>query len=432
MPEEHATLSASGSAKWLGCPAALALEALINEPDTGSEWANEGTAAHEVLEMCLTDKLEPSSFLDQTIDLDNGDDYRIVTQNMVDAVEVAVEYIGRLTAVNAFYEERVDYSHIAPNGFGTADVVLEVYEKVSTQKRVNTLYVLDYKHGAGVRVDAFENSQGMLYGLGALNSLDVLFEREIERVVIVIMQPRMDNISEFEISVKDLEAWGEKIKPKAQRAYDLYEKAKGGSDDIFSPQNFNPSKKGCRWCQGARLKKCKAYAHSGYSAAVEGFDDLTKEEKADLPSVKVNQTTVKDPAFLDNADLAAIHKSMGIFLSFAAGLDDEIRRRIEAGELVPGLALIDTEKNRAWKDDEEATIKALRTSGLQKKDYEKINIISPTEAEKRLKKVKPKDHKRRYKRLEVAAIHRPPGAQKIVEDDTVTTDGFDDIDDLLS
>ena len=437
MPDVHATLSASGSAKWLACPAALALEALINEPDNGSQYADEGTAAHSLLEMSLSQGKEPSNFLGRSVIIDEGKPSSrmlYINQEMVDNVEIALEYIGRLTARNAFYEERVDYSHIAPGGFGTADVVLEVYDKVAPDKRVNTLYVIDFKYGAGVKVEAYENSQGMLYALGALNSLDPLFDNAIERIMVVIIQPRMDHIDEYEISVPDLMRWGESIKPKAEHASSLYRVTAEVMDEQYlKPQYFNPTKKGCKWCQGKRTNKCKAYAQLGYSAAVEGFDDLTAEEKTDLASVEVSAATLKDPVFLDSSELVAVYKSMSTFADFLKSVDDEVRKRLQAGDNLPGLKLIPTEKARAWKLDPDATVKALRTSGLQKKHYEKISLISPTEAEKLLKTVKPKEYKRRYRKLEDAAIHRPAGKDKIIEDHSKSVKQINDqLDELLT
>lgn len=431
MSEAHAILSPSGSAKWLACPGALALEALINEPDTGSEYADEGTAAHEVLNELLTTGDDPKDWVGRSVVINKGTpDQKMLyaNQEMIDAVEVALEYIGRLSARNAFYEERIDFSHIAPGGFGRADVILEVYEKLAADKRENTLYVIDFKYGQGVKVDAYENSQGMIYALGALNSLDPLFDNEIERVIVVIIQPRMDHIDEYEISVDELLAWGESIKPKAEEAYALYEEAKEIGEVVDG--NFNPTKKGCKWCMGKRTSKCKAYASLGYSAAVEGFDDLTTEKKADLPSIEVSANTLKDPVFLDNADLAAVFLKMGIFSGFLNGVEDEIRKRIHAGETVPGLKLISTIKPRAWKGDDDETEKALRTSGLQKKHYEKVSLVSPTEAENLLKEIKPREYKRRYKKLEDSAIHRPPGNDKIIEYTSKPAELDDD--DLLS
>lgn len=434
MTEAHATLSASGSDKWLACPGSLALEAMIGVPDTGNEYTYEGTAAHTLLERSLRLNREPSAVLGKAITVNKGEpDERLidVTEEMVNAVEIAIEYIQRLTPRNSFYEEKVDYSHIAPGGFGTADVLLEVYEKLAPGMRVNTLYVIDFKYGKGVKVEAFQNSQGMLYALGSLNSLDPLFDKEIERVVIVIIQPRMDHIDEYEISVDDLKIWGvEQVKPKAALAYELYDRFKGLEigELCFDDGAFNPTLKGCKWCQGKRLSKCKAVAAAGFSAAVEGFDDLTAEQKADLSSVEVKPETLHDPAFLDNADLAAIYQHMSVFKSFLDSLTDEIITRLKASEDVPGLKLVTTQGNRAWIGDDEATIKALRTAGLQKRHYEKIGLISPTEAEKLIKEVKPTSYKRRYRLLEKTAIHRPAGKDKIVEDNSPAGEA----DDLLA
>ena len=424
----HAVLSPSSSAKWLSCPAAVAFESLLDVPDTGSDYADEGTAAHSVLEMILTGD-EPKELIGRSIVIDEGTpDARMLyaTKEMVDNAEIAVEYIQRLQARNSFHEEKVDFSDIVPHGSGYSDVILEVYEKVAPDKRVNTLYVIDYKYGKGVKVEAFENSQGMLYALGALNTFDPLFDRDIERVVVVIIQPRMDHIDEYETTPAALKAWGQEIKPKADLAYKLYD-SRYGEEATLESEHFNPTKKGCQWCQGRRLKKCKAHAQAGYSAAVEGFDDLTAEQKTDLPAVEVTDDTLKDPAFLDNADLAAIWAKAGLFKRFIEELGEEIASRINAGQSVPGLRLVATEKPRAWRLDEEETIKALRTSGLQKKHYEKIGIISPTDAEKLLKEVKPKEHSRRYKRLEAAAVHRPPGNPKIIEDRKPAEDEVDDL-----
>jgi hypothetical protein len=48
----HARLSPSHSATWLTCPGALKLSEGIE--DTGSAFAAEGTAAHELAARCLT------------------------------------------------------------------------------------------------------------------------------------------------------------------------------------------------------------------------------------------------------------------------------------------------------------------------------------------------------------------------------------------
>lgn len=429
MAKAHATLSASGSDKWLSCAGALALEAIINEPDIGDEFSHGGLAAHWVLSESLINGNEPSEYLGKLTTVDVGQPGEAVIkidQEMINAVDICIDYVKRLTVKPGYYEERVDYSHIAPQGFGTTDIALEVYDKIGIDVWQNTLYIIDFKYGLGVKVAAYMNSQLLLYALGCLNSLELLFERDIERIVIVVMQPRRDNIDEYEISLADLIAWGESIKPKANLANELYLEAinEGTTPDI---KHFNPTKKGCLWCQGRTLKRCKAHAQTGYKAALEGFEDLTVEQQSDLPAIEVSGSTIKDPAFLDNEDLAAIYTNMKMFTSFAEDLDVEIANRITSGELIPGLRLISTEKSRTWKGDDDEAVKHMRTAGLQKTEYLKTTIITPTQAEAALKEVKPKDYKRRYKKLAASAIHRPPGEPKLIIDKSKPVEDEDDL-----
>ena len=68
-----------------------------------------------------------------------------------------------------------------------------------------------------VLVSAENNSQMMLYALGALDMFNILYD--FKEVKMVIFQPRMDNVSEYIISVESLLNWAEHIlKPTAQLA----------------------------------------------------------------------------------------------------------------------------------------------------------------------------------------------------------------------
>lgn len=435
----HAKLGASSSDKWLGCSGALALEEAIGKPDKGSPAANEGTVAHFVGSECLQKDLNPSRFLGdvfevqpdgETIQIDGDPDGGTsfeVTQEMVDALDIHVNYIRDLNGGFSCYEQKVDYSHIAPQGFGTADAVIEVYEKVLPEVYVNTLYVCDLKYGKGIKVDAFENKQGMLYAVGALNSLEFLFEREIDKIVVVIIQPRIDQIGEYEISVEDLMKWAEnEVKPKAERAAELVGfvttamghdcTGKEAAEIHLKPEDFNPTEKGCQWCKAKG--DCKARVNQGYEAAVKGFENLDIDEKADIAEIEVSKDTLRDVNILSNSELGVVFSKMKLFTKWMKDLKAQLLTRLDAGEEVPGYKLVKGNPgDRAWSaDGVEETIKALRTSGLQKKDYTIDGIISPTVAEKLLKENKPKDHAKRYKKLADVAIYRPEGKNTIAPD----------------
>ena len=52
----HAKLSPSSAYRWIACPGSIRLSAGI--PDTSSVFAEEGTAAHELCELCLRDRTD--------------------------------------------------------------------------------------------------------------------------------------------------------------------------------------------------------------------------------------------------------------------------------------------------------------------------------------------------------------------------------------
>ncbi len=156
----HASLSASASHRWLACPPSALLCAEL--PDTTSDYAKEGTCAHELAEYKVK-KLLGIDVEDPTENLDYFD------QEMADCTDDYAQYIAEQIAKygspEVMVEQRLDFSRYVPDGFGTGDCVIVADE---------VLTVVDYKHGKGVEVSAENNSQMMLYALGALELFDSL------------------------------------------------------------------------------------------------------------------------------------------------------------------------------------------------------------------------------------------------------------------
>ena len=142
-------------------------------------------------------------------------------------------------------EQRLDYSRYAQDGFGTGDCVIA---------GEGVLYIVDYKHGQGVLVEAERNPQMMLYGLGALEIFDCLFD--IGTVSMTIYQPRRNNISTYTTAKEDLYRWGrEELKPKAELAYS------GGGEFLCG-----------EWCQFCKAKhECRARAEHNMALAQYDF-----------------------------------------------------------------------------------------------------------------------------------------------------------------
>ena len=250
MPDTHALLSASNSKQWLHCPPSVRLQE--NFPNESSVYTAEGTFAHEVFEYKVR------KYLHERVKRPQSEEYDTEEIKQITDVyaEFVISIIERMKENGceplAFVEERVNYSHIAPSGFGTADMLIIGKDENGR----GLLHVCDFKTGKGVFVDAEHNSQMMLYALGGLAAYGFIYD--IERVRMSIIQPRLDNISTFECSRQELEEWGESIKPIAKLAYEGKGEQKPGD-----------------WCRFCRAKSvCRACADEALALCREDFLDL--------------------------------------------------------------------------------------------------------------------------------------------------------------
>ena len=247
MPEVHAILSASSSKRWLNCTPSARLEQ--NFPNESSVYAEEGTAAHALGEYKLRKYLHervrrPTSEFDNE-EMDANTD--IYAEFIITTVEKIKETCSHPLVM---VEERLDYSYLVPQGFGTGDCVIIAD---------GTLYVMDYKNGKGVFVSCDHNPQMMLYALGAYHAYGYLYS--ITKVSMTIIQPRLENISTFECSVEELLDWAETyVRPRAKLAFE------GKGEQV--PGDW------CRFCRARTF--CKACAAEAMALVKTEFLDLRK------------------------------------------------------------------------------------------------------------------------------------------------------------
>lgn len=215
MAEEtkHAILSASSAHKWLTCTPSARLEEKF--PNKTSEYMAEGTLAHEIAEFKVRSYfLEPIPKVTYTRRLNKLKKEEHFDNEMLTHTDTYLEYIkGEAMKTNSkpfiTVEQKVDFSKYVPEGFGTADCIL-----ISK----DTLYVIDFKYGKGVKVDAEDNPQMKLYALGTFEQFGMFYP--ISKIKMTIVQPRIDNISEAEITLQDLLEWGNNtVKPMAEKAF---------------------------------------------------------------------------------------------------------------------------------------------------------------------------------------------------------------------
>jgi hypothetical protein len=376
---EHARLSPSGSHKWMACVGSVAMEdGIVEEP---SEYADEGTCAHAVAAMCLTERKPATAYVGRRIEVGKARTYEF-REDMAEPVQAYVDRIREYAGgagdehdemIPIHVEQRVPISHITgePDAEGTADAVI-----ISADGK--EIQVHDLKFGRGVVVNAERNTQLMLYGLGVLLKFDLC--GDIERVRLVIHQPRLNHLSEWDCSTAELKTWGETVAMKAAKAAmtALQFKANwiGKPDDLqYLVPGEHCSKGFCK----ARAT-CPALAKFVTATVGADFEDLTQADAKDLierdgatPDIALLGKKMAAIDIIDDWCRAVRAKVEAVL--FERHNDPEVVKAL-GHKLVQGRA-----GNRAWSEADEVE-KLLKSFRLKKEEMYTFTLISPTAAEK--------------------------------------------------
>lgn len=324
----HALLSPSAAHRWLNCTAAPRLE--VNVEDTGSTFAEEGTLAHAYCAKKLKTFLGlPTDGEEKEIAELNAQYHTGEMDEYTDTyAAIVLEKYNAARAITAdaqlLVETRLAFGQYIPEAFGTADAIIIAD---------GTMEVIDFKYGKGVKVSAVANPQMQIYGLGAYDKFN--FDYNIQCVRMTIVQPRIDNLSEYEVSAADLLSWAaNELAPKALIAY-----------------SGNGEQKPGEWCRFCKVKgSCRALAKVCAEAAEKDPKLVSAKELAEdilpiLPAVKTWLATVEDYALqqaLSGVKLSGWkivegrsnrkitdQKSAADALNAAGYLDDQIYKPLE-------------------------------------------------------------------------------------------------------
>lgn len=366
---KHALLSASSAHRWMVCTRAPRLEEFAEEKT--SIYANEGTLAHSLAELKLKLELGMISEQEYLKKLKIIKANPLYLKEMDEATDIhkdfCIERFNEAKAVTKdaviMLEQRLDYSPWVPQGFGTSDVVI-ITDKV--------LEVIDYKHGIGVPVSAHENMQMKLYGLGAINQFGFLYD--LETIHMTICQPRLDNISTFEMSVRDLINWGEEVvKPKAEMAFQ--------GDGDFVPGEH------CRFCKVKAT--CRARADENMKLACLDF---------------------QEPPLLSDEEVVELLFAIDDLISWATDVQEyALNQALHENKQWPGMKLVEGRGTRKYVDEEQV-VKVLSDAGYEQDVIYKKTLNTITALEKEL-------GRKTFNELLGSLITKSPGRLRLVPED---------------
>jgi len=333
-PTAHSIIGASGMHRWENCPGSVKLSEGIRS--TTSVYAEEGIKAHDLAAEVLMGNIKLS-------DLD-------CDAEMKGAIKVYVDHcLDKKTECNAemLVEHRFDLSSIHEGCFGTGDCVL--YDG-----REKHLYIYDFKYGAGVPVEAEDNSQLKYYGLGALLSTG----HECENITVGIIQPRCEHedgfIREHTIDILELTEFARVLNKAAAatRAPDA------------------PLKEGswCRFCPAKAI--CPEFREKANIAAARVFTPAAPYDVDKLAETLVMLPSLK--AWLNSLEEFAITE-------------------MKHGVKIPGYKLVDKRANRKWIDEVKASEVLQEKYKIEEKDAVVKKLITPAQMEKLLPKGAKKD-----------------------------------------
>ena len=353
----HSKFSPSGSSRWLNCPGSIKLEEKLNIEQGPSIYALEGTAAHELASLCLTNSSDAKKYLDHEI---MG---FTVDHEMANAVQVYLDFVRQHRYFESLFivEETLDLSFIYEGMKGTGDCIIE---------NPDELHVFDYKHGKGVPVEAHEvlegggtgpNTQLGIYAIGQLNNI-FLKRRSLDHIKEVhlhIIQPRCPHpegpVRSFKTTVEELKKLSQRVREKIADAC---------SDD----PTFEPGEKQCKWCPAAPI--CKHLADYNLS--------LAKLEFADL---QTPGTQAPDANSFSPDELAVILKNSKMIESWLKAVSTYALNELRTHHAIPGFKLVRKRANRVWRDQEAAQNFLQQNMDIEEDDLWKKKFVSPAQAE---------------------------------------------------
>ena len=327
---KHSTVVGGSTAKRvMNCPGSVALVKLA-PPSPSSVYADKGTLLHTAIsEVLLADKT-PADLIGAIYE------GQILDQDMIDQkLQPALDLLDTLDPewkMQYAIETRVGFGAYLPGAFGSCDVL---------GRMGDVAYVIDWKFGDGIAVDAEENEQLMYYAAAAMRTPEAAWVFEgATSIECVIIQPPV--IRRWTTTPARIKAFEKDLK-RAVKVASL-------PDAALKP--------------GSHCKFCPA---KPTCPAMTGAVDRALKVKLDA---------------VDDEMLGKYASNAVLLQGWIDDLNALVQTKIEKGYKIPGWKMVAKRGTRKWVDEDKA---ADALNGLGINPIHRA-VVSPAQAEKLLKK----------------------------------------------
>lgn len=361
----HSKLSASASSRWTVCPGSIPLS--VGASDKASFAALEGTALHAVMEKCLLQGIDAADVPEITI-VERGEKHTFeLNDEQHEAVQVVLDKARSLVATDGtlMTETKVLYGRAInqpdAEAFGTVDIAI-----------VNGkhLHIVDAKFGRRF-VDPVENTQMLLYGIGMLDTIELLEDR-MEQVTMHISQPRLAGGSAegWTQNREQMDDWVAFFRKAADR---VAQASAQPMTQQWQDKYLKPTEEGCHFCRAAAHCPALRRLNEGMIAnAVEAADP------ADFEVIMSDK--------LQDFDISEILKQAPLVRRFLDAVEAKAMTDLLDGKQVEGYKLIEGRQgNRKW-GDEAAAEEAFADLGTSR--YSNPKLLTPAQMVKVIRDVK--------------------------------------------
>lgn len=362
----HAQLSPSKRHRWALCPGSVREEAKYPEERSGPA-AIDGTHSHTLLEHCIKAGLADPTLMVGVRLMDDEGEF-VIDADRAARVKMAIEYVkSRVTQLNGMAEV-VPEKRVDPQWFTDRDDLSGTVDIQIIGGGV--LEIVDYKDGMA-EVPAEGNLQLQQYALGKLAECrkghNVPDQYPWYEVRMTIIQPKLALRGGTPITT-----WTVPVSELLTKISVLVDQARA-TDNPDAP--LIPGDSQCKYCRAKGA--CSALAGNVMKEVGIMFQPI-----ADQTFEIAQQSADRDPAVMSDDQIRQVMEAAPLMRQLLEAVEKEALRRLEAGQSIPGLKLVNGRGSRTWALPEEEMAKKLVKMGIPKTAIYETKLVSPAKAEK--------------------------------------------------